>query len=105
MASLGKQHMPAGPVTVKKYIPNATEHTESYCLLLLLRLLLRSCPTYASHSDITLTRVGPLLQYGHTSLHWAARNGHLEVVQQLLGAGAAVDATDEVRQLCCNRLC
>jgi hypothetical protein len=37
-----------------------------------------------------------LLQDGWTSLHMAAQNGHLAVVEQLLGAGAAVDAANKV---------
>ena len=29
---------------------------------------------------------------GETALHWAARNGHVAVVEQLISAGATVDA-------------
>ena len=36
------------------------------------------------------------LQYGRTPLHEAAGRGHAAVVGQLLAAGAAVDAKDEV---------
>jgi ankyrin repeat protein len=38
-----------------------------------------------------------LLQAGLTALHGAADKGHTEVVEQLLAAGAAVDATSQVR--------
>jgi hypothetical protein len=38
-----------------------------------------------------------LLQYGCTPLHTAIAQGHTEVVQQLLRAGAGVDAADMVR--------
>jgi hypothetical protein len=38
-----------------------------------------------------------LLQDGRTALHGAAVNGHAEVMMQLLGVGAAVDAADKVR--------
>ena len=37
------------------------------------------------------------LQYGSTPLIHAAEKGRVEVVKVLLGAGAAVDAMDEVR--------
>jgi ankyrin repeat protein len=37
-----------------------------------------------------------LLQLGWTSLHEAARDGHLSVVKQLLLSGASVSATDKV---------
>jgi hypothetical protein len=37
-----------------------------------------------------------LLQNDATPLHQAARNGHAEVVGQLLGAGAAVDTAPKV---------
>jgi hypothetical protein len=37
-----------------------------------------------------------LLQGGWTPLYMAAQNGHLAVVEQLLGAGAAVDAANKV---------
>ena len=37
-----------------------------------------------------------LLQCGETALMKAAWSGHLEVVKQLIGSGASVDATDEV---------
>ena len=36
------------------------------------------------------------LQRGDTTLHWAARGGHDEVARLLLGAGAPVDAVDQV---------
>ena len=36
------------------------------------------------------------MQYGQTPLHWAAANGHLDVVTLLLKEGAAVAAVDEV---------
>lgn len=35
-----------------------------------------------------------------TCLHWAAGRGHVDCVHLLLDAGAKVDATDKVRQLC-----
>ena len=31
---------------------------------------------------------------GMTALHWAAREGHAAVVEQLISAGATVDAAD-----------
>ena len=31
---------------------------------------------------------------GRTALHWAAQKGHAAVVQQLISAGATVDAAD-----------
>jgi hypothetical protein len=44
----------------------------------------------------TLRPLGLLLQDGRTTLPWAASKGCLKVVELLLGAGAAVDATDKV---------
>jgi hypothetical protein len=41
--------------------------------------------------------VALLLQDGKTPLHQAAYWGYVAVVGQLLGAGAAVDAADDVR--------
>jgi ankyrin repeat protein len=38
-----------------------------------------------------------LLQDGSTPLHMAAQSGRLEVVRELLRAGAALDAVDHVR--------
>ena len=37
-----------------------------------------------------------LMQYGWTPLHYASYNGRLEVVEHLLGAGAAPSAIDKV---------
>ena len=37
-----------------------------------------------------------LLQNGGTALVWASYDGHVEVVQKLLDAGANTDAADEV---------
>jgi len=42
-------------------------------------------------------RAGPGQLLGGTPLHLAAREGHPEVAEKLLAAGAAVGATDEVR--------
>jgi hypothetical protein len=42
-----------------------------------------------------------LLQDGWTALHCAASTGYKNVVAQLLGAGAAVDAPDKVRPSPC----
>ena len=36
-------------------------------------------------------------QYEETPLHWAASGGHAAVVEQLLAAGAATDAKNDVR--------
>ena len=36
-------------------------------------------------------------QDGFTPLHWAAAGGHAAVVEQLLAAGAAMDAKDNVK--------
>ena len=36
------------------------------------------------------------LQFGNTATIWAARLGHVEVVDRLLAAGADKDAQDEV---------
>jgi ankyrin repeat protein len=50
-------------------------------------------------SELTLNPpacVGLSLQDGWTPLHRAAENGRKEVVRQLLGAGAAVDAATKV---------
>jgi len=38
------------------------------------------------------------MQYGHTALIYAAKNGHLEIVQELLKRGADADAKDKVMQ-------
>jgi|SouAtlMetagenome_1021521.scaffolds.fasta_scaffold261598_1 ankyrin repeat protein len=36
------------------------------------------------------------LQYGRTAMMWAAHNGHVEVVDRLLAAGADKDAKNKV---------
>ena len=36
------------------------------------------------------------LQYGWTAMIWAARSGHVEVVDRLLAAGADKDAQSKV---------
>ena len=41
----------------------------------------------------------PLLQQGDSPLYWAARHGHLDVVQFLCECGASLDSQDKVRRL------
>jgi hypothetical protein len=63
----------------------------------ILALFLQDCMTplhlqYFTTTHAVLERNIWLLQERMTPLHWAARDGHLEVVEQLLGTGAAVEA-------------
>ena len=37
-----------------------------------------------------------LLQNGHTALHWACNNGHVEVVKLLMSNNADISATTNV---------
>ena len=37
-----------------------------------------------------------LLQGGYTALHWACRNGHVEVVKLLMSNNADISATNTV---------
>ena len=37
-----------------------------------------------------------LLQGGGTALHWACRNGHVEIVKYFLNNNADISATDDV---------
>lgn len=44
---------------------------------------------------VKLTRTNPNSdEHGHTPLHWAAKEGHLYIIQMLLNKGARVDATN-----------
>ncbi len=36
------------------------------------------------------------MQYGYTALMWAAMNGHVDVVEYLVEAGANLEAVDNV---------
>jgi len=36
------------------------------------------------------------LQDGHTPIHFASRDGHVEVVEKLISSGANVNVVDEV---------
>jgi len=45
---------------------------------------------------MTLLCVCTYLQYGRTPLHWAVRNGHIEVVRHLISSGADVNKADKV---------
>ena len=51
----------------------------------------------ATHTVLEGNKWLLLLQDGYTPLHWAAEAGSAEVVELLLGAGAAVDAVTKVR--------
>ena len=66
------------------------------CLLLFALLWLITSFVRTMHPNPSLCMgCSPLLQES-TPLHWAAECGHLEVVEAMLGAGAAVDAVEEV---------
>jgi hypothetical protein len=65
-----------------------------YLLLLLLHALPGCQPR-------PFARWGLLLQMGNTALHYAAKSGHLEVVEQLLGAGAVANHVNQVRSPPC----
>jgi hypothetical protein len=66
-------------------------------------LLLSTCSSWTCHIKPRMASGPPtlllllLLQDGRTPLHLAAEKGHLDVVELLLGAGAAANATDKVR--------
>ena len=52
-------------------------------------------------SHITLHNISDdvsYYQYGYTALHWAAQNGHIEVVRLLLDRGANIEARNVVSQ-------
>ena len=53
--------------------------------------------TEPNSSSLSLFLVPP--QEGRTALIWALRNGHINVVEKLLEAGANVNRQDEVRNL------
>ena len=50
---------------------------------------------FALRRTLALTR-SAVSQYGQRPLHYAAYNGHAEVVKVLVKAGATVEATNEV---------
>lgn len=59
------------------------------------------CP----RAPLPTLRPSPLLQNGLNALHLAAKEGHVGLVQELLGRGSAVDSATKVGALRGERRC
>jgi hypothetical protein len=83
--------------------PGSTSLEQPLCTASVVCMSL-STPTRL-HQHITLSHRRLLLQAGYTPFSGAAQYGHLQVVERLLAAGAAVNTAGLVRQppLCCAK--
>jgi Ankyrin repeat len=50
----------------------------------------------AAGADMKVQSKGSFLEAGGTPLHWAAKNGHVEICKILIAAGADVNSQDIV---------
>lgn len=85
-----------GNLFVKLFIFEVRDKTMKNTKIVHLKNLIPYSSSHLIHTCMVVSP--PSLQQGDTPLYWAARHGHLDVVQYLCEEGAAIDAQDKVKE-------